>query len=169
MLKSTCACWRLTPTGTSAAEGRRRIRDDVKRRLLVEHRLARFGHDLARDGFGARDERERAFNRKQADKPQCDHTPEKRHDPLRRFFEDNRSTSTARMSQLALMLRFTSFKKTSSMMILLSVKVDHFLHLVKLFVAHVARLCKRGDERGQRAVEALVEQLIDLGGLRLVL
>lgn len=73
------------------------------------------------------------------------------------------------MSQLALMLRFTSFKKTSSMMILLSVKVDHFLHLVKLFVAHVARLCKRGDERGQRAVEALVEQLIDLGGLRLVL
>ena len=67
----------------------RRIRDDVKRRLLVEHRLARFGHDLARDGLGARDERERAFNRKQADKPQCDHTPEKRHDPLRRFFEDN--------------------------------------------------------------------------------
>ena len=67
----------------------RRIRDDIKRRLLVEHRLARFGHDLARDGLGARDERERAFNRKQADKPQCDHTPEKRHDPLRRFFEDN--------------------------------------------------------------------------------
>ena len=48
-------------------------------------------------------------------------------------------------------------------MILLSIKVDHFLHLVKLFVAHVARLCKRGDERGQRAVEALVEQLVDLG------
>ena len=63
-------------------------RVDVYKRQ-VEHRLARFGHDLARDGFGARDERERAFNRKQADKPQCDHTPEKRHDPLRRFFEDN--------------------------------------------------------------------------------
>lgn len=57
--------------------------------LSIPPRLARFGHDLARDGFGARDERERAFNRKQADKPQCDHTPEKRHDPLRRFFEDN--------------------------------------------------------------------------------
>ena len=85
------------------------------------------------------------------------------------FLRTTRSTSTARMSQLALMLRFTSFKKMSSMMILLSVKVDHFLHLVKLFVAHVARLCKRGDERGQRAVEALVEQLVDLGGLRLVL
>ena len=66
----------------------RRIRDDVERRLLVEHRLARFRHDLRRDRLGTRDERERAFNRKQADKPQCDHTPEKRHDPLRRFFED---------------------------------------------------------------------------------
>ena len=85
------------------------------------------------------------------------------------FLRTTRSTSTARMSQLALMLRFTSFKKTSSMMILLSIKVDHFLHLIKLFVAHVARLCKRGDKRGQRAVEALVEQLVDLGGLRLVL
>ncbi len=55
------------------------------------------------------------------------------------------------MSQLALMLGIhESFKKTSSMMILLSIKVDHFCTRRTLSL-HVARLSKRGDERGRRA------------------
>ena len=65
------------------------------------------------------------------------------------LFSSSRAASTASTSQLALMLRFTTFKKTSVMARLLPELLDHVLHLVKLSVAHAAGPGKRCNKRRQ--------------------
>ena len=85
------------------------------------------------------------------------------------FFKISLNTSTARTSQLADMLMFMIFKKSSVTVASFPDAVDHALHLVDLLLGDLLMLGKRRHKRWQRSFKLLLYKLVNFRSLHLVL